>query len=78
MNREFLEDVEYALTDIIIENFGKLVNQQIADMMDFSDMTHVQQLAVIDGAIALGAWVSAPADLEQLRQWRSELVERLG
>lgn len=78
MNREFLEDVEYALTDIIIENFGKLVNQQIADMMDFSDMTHVQQLAVIDGAIALGAWVSAPADLEQLRQWRSELVERMG
>jgi len=77
MNREFLEDVESALNEVITANFGKLVNSEVAYMMDFGDMTPVQQLAVIDGAIAFGACVSMPKDIEQLRQWRAELVERM-
>lgn len=77
MNRKFNEEIAEAVDTILVEHFGSLVNDQIADMMDFSDMTDVQQLAVIDGAIALGAWVSAPNDIEQLRQWRAELVERM-
>lgn len=78
MSLKFHEEVAEVVNEIVMENFGSLVNDQIADMMDFGDMTDMQQLAVIDGAIALGAWVSAPDDMAQLRQWRAELVERIG
>lgn len=78
MSRKFNEDVAGAMQEIVHTYLGAFILESIEDMMDFSDMSEIQQLAVIDGAIAFGAWQSTPEELAQLRQWRAELVERMG
>lgn len=77
MSRKFREEVAEAVDAIVIDHIGSLINNQIADMIDFGDMADIEQLAVIDGAIALGAWVSTPDELSLLRRWRAELVENM-
>lgn len=77
MNQNFEDAILEAIDDAVSMNLGGLINDSLEDMMDFSDMTELQQLAVIDGAIALGYWCSNPAEMEQLRRWRSEILERV-
>ena len=77
MNRKFNEDVAGAMNEIVHTYLGSFILESIQDMMDFSDMPEIQQLAVIDGAIALGAWQSTPDELAQLREWRKDILEKV-
>lgn len=77
MNQNFEDAVMEAIDDAVNMNLGGLINDSIEDMMYCSDMTTIQQLSVIDGAIALGYWCSNPTELAQLRAWRTMIVESM-
>lgn len=77
MSRKFNEDVAGAMQEIVHTYLGAFILESIEDMLAFSDMSEIQKLAVIDGAIALGAWQSTQDELEQLRDLRASFVEGL-
>lgn len=70
--RPSLNDV---IDDYVIDYFGDFIIESIDRMQNYSDMTFHQQLAVVEGAIALGNWTNSPRQQEVLREIRSAMIE---
>jgi hypothetical protein len=74
-NQKFNEDVATALHDAIHTHLGAFVLESIEDLVKWSVEPDAEQLSVIDGAIAFGAWLATPDELEQLRAIRDAFAE---
>ena len=71
MREKLNELIYYHITD----NLGDYIVESVWDMVKWSDFTFMQKLAVIDGAIALGAWQNTPSQMKALRDIRSAVIE---
>ena len=69
--RQRLNDV---IEDFITDNLGEFILDSINYMLTTNDMTFMQKLAVVEGAIALGAWTNSPQQQEELRAIRSIMI----
>lgn len=69
--RQNLNDV---IEDFIIDNLGEFILDSINYMLTTDNMTFMQKLAVVEGAIALGAWTNSPKQQEELRAIRSIMI----
>ena len=69
--RQRLNDV---IDDFITDNLGEFILESINYMLTTNDMTFMQKLAVVEGAIALGAWTNSPQQQEELRAIRSIMI----
>lgn len=63
------------IDDYVVDHFGDFMIESIDRMLDFSDMSFPQKLAVVEGAIALGNWTNSPRQQETLRDIRSTMIE---
>ena len=61
--------------EYISEHMGDYIIESIERMIEWSDMSPIQQLCVIDGAIAFGAWQCCPRQMRELREIRSAFIE---
>lgn len=69
--RQRLNDV---IDDFITDNLGEFILESINYMLTTNDMTFMQKLAIVEGAIALGAWTNSPQQQEELRAIRSIMI----
>jgi hypothetical protein len=70
--RPSLNDV---VDDYVVDYFGDFIIESIDRMLNFSDYSFQQKLAVVEGAIALGNWTNSPRQQEALREIRSTMIE---
>lgn len=74
MHDRIRDDLCHKVDELLTDHLGTLVVDSVFYMLEVSDMTYMQKLSVIDGAIAFGKWQMTQSDLRELLAIRSEFV----
>jgi hypothetical protein len=70
--RQRLSDVT---DDLVMGGLGDLILESIDYMLEHSNLTFMQKLSVIEGAIAFGSWGNSSKSQEELREIRNGLIK---